>query len=362
MKLFIYALCILCWLDTKGQLLDPIVVTTQSINIPGALAVGSWANEHPNQQYPNYPKMFFGFAEGDEIIIDFATGNKKGTQIIEVSEFESKTVVYSNNQFQTLDGVKIKVPKSTVPKFEFGTNHIFDRQAKVTIKRIPATEASKNFNCNVTWRTVNDTTFAVIEEKRKINSTYQTVTLQSPIDHFLNGGRNSRFQGGTSRITFPVTLPENTVEWYYSFAATRNQKDVQTTKSSMKLFGELSSLIDRSGILSIAVSVLTQPPGADYCHVYLLKPEHFEAFQNKVDDRWGYIPEGSRENLKSGVVKIQNCCKNKTYYIGIKNPDYGFGVSAMIEVVAIVEKMNFETVQVKKPVSVTTKKIPVFGS
>jgi hypothetical protein len=313
MKPFVCALCILFALNINGQSFDPIVVTTQSINIPGALAVGSWANEHPSEQYPNYPKMYFGFAEGDEIIIDFATGNKKGTQIIEVTEFESKSVVYSNNQFQVLDGIRIKVSKTTVYKFEFGTNHVFDRQGKVTIKRIPATEANKNFNCNVTWKTVNDTTFTVLEEKRKINSSYETLTLQAPIDHFLNGGRHSRFQGGTSRITFPVTLPENTVEWYYTFAATRNQKDIQSTKSNMKLFSELSNLIDRSGILSIAVNALTQPPGADYCHVYLLRPDHFQAFQNKIDDKWGYIPEGSRENLKSGVVKIQNCCKNNTY-------------------------------------------------
>jgi len=73
------------------------------------------------------------------------------------------------------------------------------------------------------------------------------------------------FQGGTSRITFPVTLPPNTVEWYYTFAATRNQQEVQDTKSNMKLFKELSDMVDHTGLLSIAVTALTQPPGADYC-------------------------------------------------------------------------------------------------
>jgi len=34
----------------------------------------------------------------------------------------------------------------------------------------------------------------------------------------------------------------------------------------------------------------------------------------------------------------------------------------MIEVVAIVEKANYETAQVKKPVSFVTKKVPVFGN
>src|SRR5882757_5351431 len=165
-------------LTSFGQVPEPVVVTTQSINITGSLEVATWINDHPNQAYPNYPKMYYGFAEGDEIIIDFVTENKKGTQAIEISEWESKSVVYSNHQFQTLDGIKIRVPKTAVYKFEFGTNHIFDRQAKVTIKRIPASETSKNFNCNVTWKTVNDTTFTTVDEKRKLGSSYEAVTLQ----------------------------------------------------------------------------------------------------------------------------------------------------------------------------------------
>src|SRR5688500_11458919 len=104
MKAITLAIGIALCIASKGQTPETIVVTTQSINIVGALTVGSWINDHPNQTYPNYPKMYYGFAEGDEIILDFATGNKKGTQIIEVTEFESKSVVYSNSGFQSLEG------------------------------------------------------------------------------------------------------------------------------------------------------------------------------------------------------------------------------------------------------------------
>src|SRR6187402_2673949 len=110
-----------CYCQTS----EPIIVTAQNINITGTLEVASWVQEHPNKPYPNYPKMYYGFAQGDEIIIDFATENKKGTQAVEISEWESKSVVYSNRQFQTLDGIRIKVPKTAVYKFEFGTNFVF---------------------------------------------------------------------------------------------------------------------------------------------------------------------------------------------------------------------------------------------
>lgn len=165
-KLTVFA-GLLYWLSSAAQLSEPITVTTQSINIAGALIVGNWINEHPGQAYPNYPKLYYAFAEGDEIIIDFLTKNKKGTQIIDVTEYESNSVVYSNNQFQSLEGVTIKVPKTAVYKFEFATNHVFDRQGIVTLKRIPASETAKNFTCNVTWKTVNDTIFTIAEEKEK---------------------------------------------------------------------------------------------------------------------------------------------------------------------------------------------------
>lgn len=266
-----------------GQVLDPIIVTNQYLNITGSLVVGTWKSEHPNQAYPDYPKMYYGFAEGDELLLDFSTENKKGTQAIEITELESKSVVYSNSGFQTLNSIRIKVPKTAVYKFEFATNHIFDRQAKVTIKRVPASDATKNFNCNVTWKTVNDTVFTIVEEQRKVSSSYEVVTIQSPADQFVNSGRNAMFQGGKSRIICQVTLPPNTVEWYYIFAASRNNSDVANTKARMKLFSELAGMLDRTGILSLSINALTQPPGADYCDVYLLKPEHFQAFLNKDD-------------------------------------------------------------------------------
>ena len=344
-----------CYCQTS----EPIIVTAQNINITGTLEVASWVQEHPNKPYPNYPKMYYGFAQGDEIIIDFVTENKKGTQAVEISEWESKSVVYSNRQFQTLDGIRIKVPKTAVYKFEFGTNFVFDRQAKVTIKRIPAADSTKNFNCNITWKVINDTTFTMVEEKRKVASKYQAVNLQTPIDQFINGGVNATLMGGKSRITTQIILPPNTVEWYYTFAATRDKTTVENTKHGMKLFIELAGLLDRTGLTSLSINALTQPPAADYCDVYLLKPEDQAAFINK--GTYNYIPEGTRENLKSGIVKINHGYGN-ILYLGLKNPANSTGVSVMYEIVAIVETPTFETAQIKKPVSVTRKNIPVFGN
>jgi hypothetical protein len=343
-----------------SQLNEPIAVTTQSITIPGGLAVANWKNDHPKENF-KYPKLVYGFAAGDEIIIDFTTDNKKGSQIIEVMEYGSNSIVYSNNQFQTLDGVRIKVTKSNVYKFEFATNHMFDRQCKVSLKRIPAADSTKNFNCNVAWRTIYDTTFTVVEEKRKVSSKYEPVTLQAPIDMFVNSGSNATLLGGKSRIDIPIMLPENTISWYYSFAATRNKNAVQATKSTMKLFSGLTRVIDQTGSLAFGINALTQPPGADYCDIYLLDAANRASFLNKEDGKWRYASEGSRSNLMSGIVQVRNCCTSNNFFLGIKNPNSTYGIAVMVEVVAIVEKAEYETVQVKKPTAVNKKMVPVFG-
>jgi hypothetical protein len=340
---------------------DAVVVTTQSIKIPGTLTVSAWKNQHNNQEYPDYPKMYYAFAEEDEIVVDMITDNKKGTQSIEVKEYESNSVVYSNTGFHSLVDIRIKVPKTAVYSFEFATNHLFDRTCKVIIKRISASETTRNFNCNVRWKTISDTAFNIVEERRKTGTTYTAVSLQTPIDYYVNSGSNASVRIGKSRITFPIILPENTFEWYYTIAATRNKEDVSRTKSGMKLVGELTTLLTGVSALSFGLDALTQPPGADYCDVFLLTPDDVAAFERKDDSNWHPVAEGTRQNVKSGIVKMKNCCTTGTYYIGLRNPDQFHGVSILIEVVAITESTTYETLQVKKPISVETRKVPVIG-
>lgn len=355
------AMLLLAMPDLFANDVDSIVLTNQTISVDGALKVANWLNNHPNEEYPNYPQLYYAFAEGDELVLDFFTENKKGTQIVEVTDYESKAVLYSNNSIQNLQGLKLKVPRTSIYKISVTTNHLFDRQCRFVLKCIPDSEAPSGFSRNVAWKTKQDTSFLISYTDKKINTGYEAVSLQTPINHFLNGGLNATFSTGRSRLTFPITLPPNTVEWYYSFAATRNRANVQATRDQMKLLSTLSKMLG-GGVLSIGVDMLAQPPGADYCDVYLLPAEHFQAFERKEDTKWRYITEGTRPNVMYGNVKVSNCCKQGTFYIGLKNPSNSYGVEVVIEVVAIVEKATIEKVQVKTPVTVKTTKVPVFAT
>lgn len=357
MKSLALLIQLLICLSVSGQAISPIVITDQSINIPGLMVVGVWQSQNSNQPYPDYPKIYYAFSQGDEISISFSTNNGKGTQRIIVSEYDSKSVAYTNSSFQALSDVKIKVPKTAVYQFEFATNHLIDRQCQVIIKRFPSSEATRTFNHNVIWQVVNDTTFSTREEKVIVKSKYEAVSIQTPINQYVNSATK---MGGKTRITFPIILPENTVEWYYTFAATRNRADVDKTKASMQLLGDISKAIDRTGSVSFAITALSEPPGANYCDVYLFTEENYQPFLSKAN--FNHIPEASRANLMSGVVKVKSCCQQGQYFIGFRNPDFTYGIEVLTEVVAITKTDIYENKVVKTPVSIKQIKVPVIAN
>lgn len=351
MKYYIILISLLC--IHKAYTQTPIVVTNQNLNITGSLTAGAWQSNNGNKPFPNYPKMYYAFAAGDEIAIDFVTNNGKGKQRITVTEYESGSVAYSNNAFKTLNDIRIKIPKTAIYQFEFATNHLLDRQCNVIIKRIPAADAPANFNYNVNWKVTNDTIYTTTQETVKTNTRYEAVSIQTPINHYVNSITNLT---GTTRISFPITLPPNTVEWYYTFAATRNKSDVAKTKLNMQLFAELSKVIDASGSLSFGINALSEPPGANYCDVFVLPQESNTAFLQKTT--FNHYPEASRANLMSGIVKVKNCCQTGNYCIGFRNNDMRYGIEVMIEVVAITKHDIYETRTVRTPASIIQNKIP----
>src|SRR6202008_2289578 len=119
-----------------------------------------------------------------------------------------------------------RVEERSIYRLTFSTNHLFARNCLLTISRKPSSPESTSFNCNVS--------------KQKI---YNPVSVIEPTAHFLNSGSNATFRGGRSRLVLPVTLPANTVEWYYRFSASRNQTEIDNVRKNFQLLGELSQLL-----------------------------------------------------------------------------------------------------------------------
>ncbi|MFA0965015.1 hypothetical protein AB9P05_24615 [Roseivirga sp. BDSF3-8] len=280
-------------------------------------------------------EVYFGFAAGDQIIFNFSEERGKEVKEVEIMELPA-TSKFMDYKTVKIENKTLTVPRTGIYKFRFKNSAIGGRVCSYKIQRIPANDSTANFNSNVYWKTLYDTTYITLPEAYR-EEEYAARNIVPVSKFYINSGSNATFLDGKSRIVVPVTLPPNTVEWYYEFTASRNEADVNQVTSNFKLASDLSKILDSSGFLGLGINLLTQPPGGDVCDIYLLDSENAGLFRSKVAFR--YLTVGTRENLASGIVKVSSPL-NQPLYLGIKNPDDMVGIHVAIEVVAITHEVK----------------------
>lgn len=167
--------------------------------------------------------------------------------------------------------------------------------------------------------------------------TYKTITVLEPQVGYLV----SYYNPGNSRTLIPVTLPENTVRWYYEFTAYRNKADVEAVRSTFQLASELSMFIDQTGFLKLTTAALTPPAGGDICNVYLIADELEAKFFMQKQPNFKWVNDASRTSLTSAIVPVQH--PGRQVYLGLHNPADVDGIYFAIEVVAVVEEETAST-------------------
>jgi len=164
---------------------------------------------------------------------------------------------------------------------------------------------------------------------------YKVVPVVSSQDFYLNGGARSAF-GGKSRTFIMVTLPANTVEWYYAVTTTPKQGQ----GPQLGLAGQLAKLLlPGSGLASSVLTSIIMPTGSGVCDVYLFSDQgNLNKFIQKQDPAMS-VTSGMRENFRHGVVQIKDAVQG-TYYLGMKNPSGMQGINITVEVTALVKESN----------------------
>jgi hypothetical protein len=283
--------------------------------------------------------LYYAFAEGDQVIFNYEEVNGKELKALEITELPS-TLKFADYKTKKINNKTINITSSGVYKFKFSNTGYAGRICKIKIQRRPASEATKRFSTSVYWKTVYDTIYDMVQEKHLVKKEFKPIAILPTTEYYVNSGSNATFKGGKSRITFPVTLPKNTQEWYYVFSASRDKAALDKARGAFNLVKQLARLIDETGALTFSVDMLSSPPGGNVCDVYLLDNANSKLFEEKQS--YTYIESGSRENIKSGIIKM-NAGAGQSFYIGIKNPDSFYGIQIAIEVVAVVLEEKWET-------------------
>lgn len=144
-----------------------------------------------------------------------------------------------------------------------------------------------------------------------------------------------------SRVIIPITLPKNTIEWYYVFSSYSNTQAVEAKNNQINLVSQLTRIIDETGTTASALSYLLAPSGASASNVYLFT-DYQDAwnFENKTDQDlfpvyWHGHSNYSIKSATQGKQKI-DLTNEKKYYLGIQAGTSP--VVVKIEVVAVVDE------------------------
>ena len=173
------------------------------------------------------------------------------------------------------------------------------------------------------------------------DSAFTVVTI-APAQSFYLDSRLMSNLNGRSRLTIPVNLPEGTVRWYYSFAASESKNE---PLEWVGLAGQLTKLYDRTGIASEVINRLVKPSGTTICDIFILNnsvtasgawQEGVLQFENKEDVNLIVDKDFSRQNMTGGIVEVW--VKNKRPVLGLSNPSIKTGINVKIEILAVVSK------------------------
>lgn len=175
--------------------------------------------------------------------------------------------------------------------------------------------------------------FASLHSQIPAQDTAYSVVTISPAQSFYLDSRIMSNLNGRSRLVLPVNLPEGTVRWYYSFAATESKNE---SLEWVGLAGQLTKLIDKTGIASEVINRLVKPTGTSACDIFMLDTEGGAFFEQKDDKNLKYDKDFSRQNMTGGTVEVWP--KNYRPAIGLSNPSLKTGIVVKIEITAVVAK------------------------
>ncbi|MGV3609969.1 MAG: hypothetical protein ACO1N0_03400 [Fluviicola sp.] len=217
-------------------------------------------------------EFYFGFAEGDEIVLDVEVLKGKSLVEVEVANYPNST------QFSQIETKKIKhktflVSKIGIYKFRLTNKGVTEKECQINIQRIPASEKTQKFNSEVYWRTVTDTIDpdGWEEYSEKSDTTFSdffSTTVQISSQHALNGNKPSQV------VSFD--LPANTIAWsYYLVVGEEGQKEYDQSKADFiragsKVVGMIPTYGPMAALALTGVNYMSQAQGKDNVKYYFL--------------------------------------------------------------------------------------------
>lgn len=304
-------------LQFRPQLLDPVAVADLTLTIPKAL-----------ERQRGGPDLYYSLAANDQLLVNISPLSSGGSQSLQLVSYPQGSVLYAADGLTAVKDQRIRIPQTGIYRLILSTTYNQDRRVRLQLSRIPGDTSTNAHDTRVFKRVV-----------------YEAVSVESPGLHWLNSLSNAYIRGGSDRIVLPVSLPDNTVEWYYTVSASRDRESISQNLRTISLVRDVAKAIVSGNVAATALNfsfqLITQPPGSDYCDVYLLQEQGRKLF-TEGEEVFPFLQEGSRENVSSAKVRIKGNGQRQ-FYLALRNRDTFNGLAVGIEIVALVARESWAT-------------------
>lgn len=170
-------------------------------------------------------------------------------------------------------------------------------------------------------------------------SKLKVVPLMAEQAHYLKGESHAT-PGTVSRTCLRVTLPPNTVTWYYTFTTTSNKGE---KTAPIRLAEQLRKVLDTTGKTEFHIDTVLVPAGKQPIDIYLFQTtDDANKFKRNENDML-YNVSATRKNTMYETV-IVNEVLHGTCYIGLRDPG-AKGANVSIEAAAIVRETPKSVIQ-----------------
>lgn len=288
-------------------------------------------------------KFYYGFAEGDQIVFDFEEVNGKELKEIEVAEYPSSSKFMDYKSKKIVNKI-IPVTRTGIYEFRFSNSSLGGRICKVKLQRIPASDATKNFNTSVYWRTQYDTSYTPEQERYLISK--DTAIVPVIVDRTEKISSQNAINGNPNYTMVDFMLPANTVSWsYYIGVGTKGREAYNTAKTKClnSAAGAAARIPGYGPLAALAlygVSYFSQVQGEDNVKYWFMDYNSSLLFNS--GSTFSYYHKGDVINDFSKMTSPLN----GKVYLGLSNDNIMDPISVSIQVTAITvtEKWGARTV------------------
>lgn len=351
-------------LPTPGVLAgpDPIKVAELTFPVPGTRAAAEFKKLNPGREYL-WAHYYYGFEQGDVVILDLEMEEGKGTYNVEVQDYLSKSVLFSRRDVKKLRKVKINIPARGVYDFIVKGNDENPSTCQMTLHRLPAPGPNRNFNTHVTWNVKSDTVYKYVEEKYVAKTNFIPEVLTDKTFRVFSKAK----LGSPSRITVPFTIPANTAHWVYW---------VGVGQESVKELEDLAKTLSKGGAAALSginpvaafgmglIPNLPQVKSSGYVDFFFTKPEDEKAFREEGTRKPLAFAKGDAIINAYGKIATSQTPKTtgNTLYMGLENTNTVTGLDVAVKIMAFRKENVVETRRVKKIDRINESRVPVFGN